>query len=186
MLRPCWFPYASPGRRVRLAKQTHSLVRFSKRTTEHRLPTSPTGGSRHGRFSWDLLCPVAPSPPDFKPYCTSRWRILFSVRSRYLFTIGLGEYLVLAVDACSIHEGFPTPDTPVLTRAVLTAVTGLSPCFVLRSRRLHDSDLAVRVSPHTTLPVITLSRGRRLRFGLCRVHPRLLTTSHCAFSSYRY
>ena len=186
MLRPCWFPYASPGKRVRLANQIHSLVRFSKRTTEHRLPVSSTGGSRRGRFSQDLVCPVAPSPPDFRPYCTSRWRVLFSVRSRYLFTIGLEEYLALAVDACLIHEGFPTPDTPVLTHAVLLAVTGLSPCFALRSRRLHGECLALIVSPHTTLPVPALSRGRRLRFGLCRVHPRLLTTSHCAFSSCRY
>ncbi len=70
----------------------HSLARFSKRTTEHRLPTVPTGDSRLGRFLWGLVCPVALSPPGFKPYCTSRCGVLFSVRSRYLFAIGLKEY----------------------------------------------------------------------------------------------
>ena len=152
MLRPCWFPCAFPDTRVRLAKQTHSLARFSKRTTEHRLLVLPTADSRLGRFVRDLLCPVAPSPPDFKPYCTSLLRVLFSVRSRYLFAIGLGECLALAVDACHIHEGFPTPATPELTHTVLTIGTGLSPCFALHSRRLLDDDPVMKVSPYTTLP----------------------------------
>jgi hypothetical protein len=110
----------------------------------------PTAGSRLCRFSRDLLCPVAPSPPDFKPYFTSRWRILFSVRSRYLFTIGLGEYLALTVDACQIHEGFPTSATLELTHIVLDVDTGLSPCFALHSRRLLDDGLMLIVSPYTT------------------------------------
>ena len=79
--------------------------------------------------------------------------MLFSVRSHYLFTIGLGEYLVLAVDACHIHEGFPTPATLELTHAVLVRVTGLSPCIALRFRRLHANGPALKVSPNTTLPV---------------------------------
>ena len=153
MLRPCRFRYGFPDDRVSLAKQTHSLARFSKRTTEHRLPSIPTGGSPHGRCSRDLLCPVAPSPPDFKPYCTSLLRVLFSVRSRYLFTIGLGECLVLAVDACHVHERFPTPATRDLAHAVLVIDTGLSPCIALRSRRLLDEVLTMQASPHTTLPV---------------------------------
>jgi hypothetical protein len=152
MLRPCRFPYAFPDDRVRLAKQTHSLARFSKRTTEHRLPVVSTAASRPGRFSQDLSCPVALSPPEFKPYCTSLLRVLFSVRSRYLFAIGLGECLALAVDACHIHEGFPTPATPALTHAVLVALTGLSPCFALHSRRLQGDGQTMRVSPYTTLP----------------------------------
>jgi hypothetical protein len=152
MLRPCWFPYASPDDPVRLAKQTHSLVRFSKRTTEQRLSVGPTVPSRAGRSPRSLLCPVVPSPPDFKPYCTSLRRVLFSVRSRYLFTIGLGEYLVLAVDACHIHEGYPTPATQELTHIVLDSVTGLSPCFALHSRRLHRTVRMMSVSPYTTLP----------------------------------
>ena len=184
MLRPCRFPCASPDDPVRLAKQTHSLARFSKRTTEHRLPVLPTVPSRAGRFVRDLLCPVAPSPPEFRPYCTSLLRVLFSVRSRYLFAIGLGECLVLAVDACRIHEGFPTPATRVLAHAIVAVGTGLSPCLALRSRRLLDGVPAMRASPYTTLPA--RSKPRRLRFGLCRVHPRLLTTSHCAFSSCPY
>ena len=150
LLRPCWFPCAFPGRRVRLARQAHSLVRFSKRTTEHRLPVIPTAASQPPRFLQDLLCSVAPSPPDFRLCFTSLLRILFSVRSRYLFTIGLGECLALAVDACHIHEGFPTPATPVLTHIVLDVDTGLSPCFALRSRRLLDDVRMLIVSPYTT------------------------------------
>ena len=153
MLRPCWFPYACPGRRVRLARLVHSLVRFSKRTTEHRLPTFPTGSSRYGRSTRDLLCPVAPSPPDFRPYFTSRWRVLFSVRSRYLFAIGLGECLALAVDACHIHVGFPTHATLELTHVVLVVDTGLSPCFAPHFRGLHDGVRTMIVSPYTTLLV---------------------------------
>ena len=182
MLRPCRFPCACPDDRVRLAGQIHSLARFSKRTTGQRLPAGATDSSRCGRLSRDLECPVAPSPSDFKPYCTSLLRVLFSVRSRYLFTIGLGEYLALAVDACRVHEGFPTPATPELAHAVLIAVTGLSPCLTPRSRGLHGDGRAMGASPNTTLPTET----RRLRFGLCRVHARLLTTSRCAFSSCRY
>ena len=170
MLRPCRFPYAFPDERVRLVKQAHSLARFSKRTTEHRLPVIPTVPSRVGRFSRDLSCPVAPSPPDFKPYCTSLLRVLFSVRSRYLFAIGLEECLALAVDACRIHEGFPTPDTPEPAHVVLPLVTGLSPCLALRSRRLHERGRTMHAGPIHHI-------ARRLRFGLYRVHSRLLTTS---------
>ena len=149
-LRPCRFPCASPDDRVRLATQAHSLARFSKRTTEHRLPEVPTADSRPGRFPRDLSCPVARSPPDFRPYCTSLLRVLFSVRSRYLFAIGLGECLALAVDACRVREGFPTPATPELAHAVLGLDTGLSPCFALRSRRLRDTGRMLQVSPYTT------------------------------------
>ena len=138
----------------------------------------PTGGSPLGRSATDLSCPVALSPPDFKPCCTSLLGVLFSVRSRYLSAIGLRTYLVLAVDACRIHEGFPTPATLELTHDVLVPDTGLSPCIALRSRRLLGNVPSMRVSPNTTLPLIPLSRGRGLRFGLGRVHSPLLTTSH--------
>ena len=151
-LRPYRFPYAFPDAQVRLVKQTHSLVRFSKRTTEHRLPSIPTAGSHLGRSSKGLLCPVAPSPTDFRPYCTSLFGVLFSVPSRYLFTIGLESYLVLVVDADQIHEGYPTPATLDLTHTLLACVTGLSPCIALRSRRLHTDVRMMRVSPNTTLP----------------------------------
>ena len=153
MLRPCRFPYAFLDDRVRLARYVHSLVRFSKRTTRHRLPVVPTGGSPLGRFPQDLSCPVALSPPDFKPYFTSLLGVLFNVRSRYLFTIGLRTYLVLADDACRIGEGFPTPATLDLTHDVLVLDTGLSPCITLRSRRLLENVRSMRVSPNTTLPV---------------------------------
>jgi hypothetical protein len=79
--------------------------------------------------------------------------VLFSVRSRYLFAIGLEECLVFAVDARGIHEGYPTPATLELTRLLLVDSTGLSPCFVLRSRRLRVEFPRVIVSPNTTLPV---------------------------------
>ena len=153
MLRPCRFRYAFPDARVRLANQMHSLARFSKRTTEHRLPVSPTAGLLPGRLSQDLLCPVAPSPTDFRLYCTSLLGVLFSVRSRYLFAIGLETCLVLAIDAGRVHEGFPTPDTLELTHIVLVHVTGLSPCFTLCSKRLHMNGQMLSVSPNTTLPV---------------------------------
>ena len=120
MLRPCRFPYAFPDNRVRLANQTHSLGRFSKRTTEHRLPDRPTRGSRLDRFGQDLSCPVALSPTDFTPYCTSLLGVLFSVRSRYLFAIGLEECLAFPGDAWGVHEGYPTLATLELTPVVLS------------------------------------------------------------------
>ena len=138
--------------RVRLAGQMHSLARFSKRTMEQRLPLRPTAGSRPGRLVVDLLCPIALSPTDFRPYCTSLCGVLFSVRSRYLFAIGLEECLVFAVDARVVHEGYPTPDTLELTHTVLVRSTGLSPCIALRSRRLRSNVLVLSVSPNTTLP----------------------------------
>ncbi len=113
----------------------------------------PTGGLRPVRFSRDLVSSVARSPADFRPYCTSLCGVLFSVRSRYLFAIGLETCLVFAVDARDIHEGYPTPDTLELTHALLVLVTGLSPCVALRSRRLHEKVQAMGVSPNTTLPV---------------------------------
>ena len=62
---------------------------------------------------------VALSPTDFKTYCTALLGVLFSVRSHYLFAIGLEKCLVFAVDAREIHEGYPTPATLELTRLVL-------------------------------------------------------------------
>ncbi len=152
-LRPCRFPCASPDARVRLAIQTHSLARFSKRTTEHRLPVSLTVSSQICHFSGDLVCPVAPSPTEFKLYFTSLLRVLCSVRSHYLCTIGLEECLAFAVDACVVREGFPTPATPELTHAVLAFITGLSPCFIPCSKGFHEDGQAMRVSPNTTLVV---------------------------------
>ena len=112
----------------------------------------PTGDSRLGRFTADLSCPVALSPPDFKPYCTSLLGVLFSVRSRYLFAIGLRTYLVLADDVCRIYEDFPIPVTLELTHGLVGSDTGLSPCIALRSRRLLETVRPMRVSPNTTLP----------------------------------
>ena len=151
MLRPCRFPYASPDTPVRLVKQAHSLVRFSKRTIGQRLPKAPTVPSRVGRFPAGLSCPIALSLPDFRPYCTSLLGVLFSVRSRYFFAIGLRTYLVLADDVCQLHEEFPIPATLELTHRVLHDDTGLSPCFTLRSRRLLVELPRMRASPNTTL-----------------------------------
>ena len=151
MLRPCRFPYAFLDTPVRLVKQVHSLARFSKRTTRHRLLSSRTVGSPPGPSSRGLLCLVAPSPPDFRPYCTPLLGVLFSVRSHYLFAIGLRSYLVLADDACHLPEEFPIPGTLDLTHRVLHDDTGLSPCIELRSRRLLVEFPRMRVSPNTTL-----------------------------------
>ena len=87
-----------------------------------------------------------------------------------MFTIGLGEYLVLADDACQIHEGFPTPATQELTHDILDFDTGLSPCITLRSRRLLEDVPSMNVSPKHHI-------SRRIRFGLDRFHSRLLTIS---------
>ena len=86
-------------------------------------------------------------------YFTSRLRVLCSVRSHYLCTIGLEECLALAVDACYVHEGFPTPVTLELTHAVLVSYTGLSPCITPCSKGLLRDGQAMRVSPNTTLVV---------------------------------
>ncbi len=126
-LRPYRFPCAFPDNPVRLASGMHSLVRFSKRTTEHRLPSSPTGDSRLCRSSRDLVCPVAPSPTDFRPYCTALLGVLFSVRSRYLFAIGLEECLVFPVDAWGVHEGYPTPATQGTDPQTLSTVRDCRP-----------------------------------------------------------
>ncbi len=152
-LRSYRFPSAFPDTRVRLVRQAHSLVRFSKRTTEHRLPSRLTTGSHLVHSERDLVCPVALSPTEFTPYCTSLFGVLFSVRSRYLFAIGLEECLVFAVNARGIHEGIPTPATLELTPIVLIDGTGLSPCFVLYSKRLLVDGRMLQVSPNTTLPV---------------------------------
>ena len=176
-LRSYRFPYASPDSRVRLVRQAHSLVRFSKRTTEHRLPTRLTTGLHLVHFVWDLVCPVVRSPTEFTPYCTSLFGVLFSIRSRYYFAIGLEECLVFAVNARDIHEGYPTPATLELTHGVLVDGTGLSPCVVPCSKGFLVDGRPLQVSPNTTLPTRRLPR--RLRFGLCRVHSPLLTTSRC-------
>ena len=153
MLRPCWFPCAFPDEPVRLARPIQSLVRFSKRTTEHRLPLRPTAGLHPPRLVVDLVCPVARSPTDFRRYCTSLCGVLFSVRSRYLFAIGLESCLVFAVNARGIHKEYPIPATLELTHTVLLQRTGLSPCLALHSRRLRLKGRVLRVSPNTTLPV---------------------------------
>lgn len=110
MLRPYRFPYAFPGSRVRLANQVHSLGRFSKRTTRRRLDSLPTGGSLLGRFENRLVRPVARSPTDFRPYCTALLGVLFSVRSRYLFAIGLEECLAFS----GMPESFTEDIRPLL------------------------------------------------------------------------
>lgn len=53
--------------------------------------------------------------------------MLFSVRSRYLFAIGLEECLVFAVDACEIHEGYPTPAILEQPRDLVLMLRGFHP-----------------------------------------------------------
>jgi hypothetical protein len=86
------------------------------------------------------------------PIAPPLFGVLFSVHSRYLFAIGLGSCLVLAVDAGHIDEGYPTLATLDLAHAVLVSATGLSPCIALRSRRLRGDGPTMRASPNTTLP----------------------------------
>ncbi len=114
---------------------------------------SLTGRSRVGHSSGDLVCPIAPSPTEFKLYFTSLLRVLCSVRSHYLCTIGLEECLAFAVDACNIREGYPTPATLELPHTVLISITGLSPCITLCSKRLRRDGRVMRGSPDTTCPV---------------------------------
>ena len=179
MLRPCRFRFAFLGSQVRLAIEVHSLVRFSKRTTQHRLHLHLTVRSHVGHSVSGLVCSVVLSPTDFKLYCTVRLGVLFSVRSRYLFTIGLEECLVLSGDARCIHEGYPTPATLELTHEVLRKLTGLSPCFTLYSKRLQFPVRSMKVSPDTTLP-----RGA----SVWTVSRLLAVTNDIAvaFFSYRY
>ena len=122
------------------------------RTTGHerRVDERPGGDPAVGLDT--SRCSVVRSPTEFKPCCTSLLGVLFSIRSRYLSTIGLEVCLVLAVDAGHVHEGDPTPDTLELTHTVLVHVTGLSPCITLRSRRLLENVWPMGVSPNTTLP----------------------------------
>ncbi len=86
-------------------------------------------------------------------YFASLLRVLCSVRSHYLFTIGLRLCLAFAVDACVIREGYPTPATLALPHSVLVFSTGLSPCITLYSKRLREDGRLMRGSPDTTLPV---------------------------------
>ena len=86
------------------------------------------------------------------PCCTALLGVLCSVRSRYLFAIGLEECLAFAVDARGIHEGYPTPGTLELAHTVLVYGTGLSPCVVLCSKRLLVDCRVLSASPDTTCP----------------------------------
>ena len=147
VLRSYRLPCAFPDEPVRLAEERHSLGRFSKRTTRHRLARRPTGDSRLGRLDGRLVCPVALSPADFRPYCTALFGVLCSVRSRYLFAIGLEECLAFPVDAWGVHREYPIPAILELTLPVLPQLTGLSPCIALRSRRLQMRHPGLSVSP---------------------------------------
>ncbi len=170
MLRPCRFPCASPDARVRLAGQTHSLARFSKRTTEHRLPTIPTVPSRVRRSSWDLVCPVAPSPPEFRPFqlpvrgaFQRSLTLLVRYRSRGVFSLGrrcrprsrgISDPRYSGTDA---HRTSPRYGAITLYRAP----------FQETSRGV--SGVASQPEHHIA--------HSGLRFGLGRVHSPLLTAS---------
>ena len=169
-LRPCRFPYAFPDAPVRLATRTHSLVRFSKRTTEHRLPTGPTTGLPPSRSRTGLSCPVAPSPTDFRPSFTPLVRGAFQrsltllVRYRSRVVLSLGR-------RCRPHSrGISNPrysgaDTR-RTSPRYGAFTLYRAPFQETSRGRSGDD---RQSEHHI--------ARRLRFGLRRVHSPLLTAS---------
>ena len=75
-----------------LATEIHSLARYSKRTIELLRALSYYSYKVSGSFNFLL-------------------RVLFNVPSRYIFTIGLSEYLGLGVDASRIHIQYPVNAT---------------------------------------------------------------------------
>src|SRR3989338_7269086 len=102
---------------VILATKVNSLALYSKSTVELRR-----------------------APPDY--HCSisdafnSLLRVLFNVPSRYWFAIGFETYLVLEVNGPQLPAPFPRCSTRDTPQAFFFSFTGLSPCGVLRSRKL--------------------------------------------------
>ena len=76
----------------RFATKINSLARYSKRTSQLRRAVTHYGYKVSGALN-------------------SLLRVLFNVRSRYLFAIGLEEYLQLDVDATHIPDSYPGTGT---------------------------------------------------------------------------
>jgi hypothetical protein len=159
------FPYGSGGERLSLAIHKNSLERYSQRTHGH----CSTGLRRLRRFHARTACNQLISSPLHLPS-----GVLCSFRSRYYYTIGLGECLGLEACASQIRAQFPmrrtqdTEDSPglVLLRdfhPLWCPVPGdfkFNPKGVPRSRTPHSDTISVPV-----------------RFALSRVQSPLLAGS---------
>ena len=103
-----------------LATKIHSLARYSKRTIELLRALSYYNYKVSGSFN-------------------SLLRVLFNVPSRYIFAIGLSEYLGLEVDASRIHVQYPVNVTLELVHNVFFfqygAITLLGRSFQITSHR---------------------------------------------------
>ena len=116
----------------------------------------------------------------FQVLFTPFFRVLFTFPSQYWFTIGLSGVFSLTRWCWQFHTGFLRPratqDTDLL---IITACTGLSPCFVTFSKRipLQITQIMSVLQPHST---------NALWFGLFRVRSPLLAESLLVFSSSGY
>src|SRR3989338_240641 len=124
-----------------LATEIHSLARYSKRTIELRRALSYYRYKVSGSFN-------------------SLLRVLFNVPSRYIFAIGLSEYLGLEVDASRIHVQYPVNVTLELVHNVLSfrygAVTLFDRPFQVTSRRKTHCLNKSTTSPYTFIQGFSL------------------------------
>ena len=118
-----------PPHQVRLATKMHSLARYSKRTV-------------HAHFHARTTLYVLGFRVFSHPVIGS-----FQLSLAVLFAIGLSVCLALAVSACHLHSSYPRTVTLALPITLLVPATGLSPCSVLRSRRLRRPKCRVDTTP---------------------------------------
>ena len=159
------FPYGSSVRRLSLAIHKNSLGRYSQRTHGH----CSTALRPLRRFHARTACNRLISSPLHLPS-----GVLCSFRSRYYYTIGLGECLGLEACASQIRAQFPmrrtqdTKDSPGHVplrdfhplRCPVPGDFKLCPKGVPRSRTPHSDTISVPV-----------------RFALSRVQSPLLAGS---------
>lgn len=102
-------------------------------------------------------------------------RVLFSFRSRYYCTIGLGSYLGLEASGSQIHAQYPMRTTQGHPESSFQLIsTGLLPSTALHSRRLRVDWL--RCTRGLQHHISGLFLGR-IQFALCRVRSPLITAS---------
>lgn len=102
-------------------------------------------------------------------------RVLFSFRSHYYCTIGLGSYLGLEANGSQILTPYPRRNTREHPESSFSRTpTGLSPSMARRSSRFRVSELrCARSLQHH----ISAQFPGRIQFALCRVRSPLLTAS---------
>ena len=118
------FPYGCPDDPVSLANHENSLGRYSQRTHED----CSTGLRPFRRFHPRTACNQLISCSLHLPQ-----GVLCSFRSRYYYTIGLGECLGLEAYASRIHAQFPMRTTlDTLQSPVLVPLRDCHPlrCFI--------------------------------------------------------